>query len=58
MTGIKSSNSAQWLLAIILGGIVTGVLWLIWQVVKGIFVLLLSIFAYIIGDNPETKKKK
>ena len=58
MTGIKNSSSGEWGLAILLAGIVTGVLWLVWQVIKGIFFLLLSVFAYIIGDSPETTNKK
>jgi len=53
MTGIKNSSSGEWGLAILLAGIVTGALWLVWQVVKCIFVLLLSAFAWLIGDSPK-----
>ena len=53
MTGIKNSSSGEWGLAILLGLAVTGILWIVWKIVKYIFVLLLSAFAWLIGDNPE-----
>ena len=48
-----SENSAGWLLSFIIPTIITGGIWLIWKVIKYIAYLLLCVFAYIIGDNPE-----
>ena len=49
----SSDNSGDWLLTILLTGIFMIPVWLAWQVIKGIFVLLLSTFAWLIGDSPE-----
>ena len=49
--------SGDWGLSILIGLAITGVFWLAWKIIKGIFIVLLHVFAYIIGDSPKDSNK-